>query len=460
MIAAMRVGWTRWNLWRAQSINRRIFSATLTVASVTVLVKATGAFKLVAVAHVFGTSDSLDAFLIAFLLPTFIAEVIGASVNSALIPTYIEVREAHGRTAAQELFSGVVALSALLLCSAGALMLMAHRALLRLIGSGFDAGKLALADSLFVIMLPLAVLIGINSIWRAVLNACGRFALAAAVPGITPIVTILLLIGGARTWGVYALAIGAVAGTAVEMFLVGRGLLQQGMRLQPAWPQMNPAMKQVIHQFAPMLTGAVLAGGSLLIDAAMAATLGSGSVAALSYGQKLTLVIVAIGPMALSTAALPHFSLMTAMGDSAGVRNTIRAGWKLILAATVPLTLLLVYFSGPLVRVLFQKGAFTEADTQLVAAVQSCALLQIPFAMLSAFLARLVSSLKANRILMWGAMINLTLTGVLDYSLMQWRGVPGIALAAALVSMIGCCYLWLAVRSITSSTSARYRSTV
>lgn len=460
MLPAMRVGLNRWNLWRAQSINRRIFSATLTVGSVTVLVKATGAAKLIAVAHVFGTGDALDAFLIAFLLPTFIAEVIGASINAALIPTYIEVREARGSAAAQELFSGVVALGGILLCSAGALMLLTHRVLLRLIGSGFGAGKLALADSLFVIMLPLAVLLGINTVWRAALNACGRFALAAAVPAVTPVLTILLLIGGAKTWGVYALAVGAVGGTLVEMSLVGWGLMQQRVRPRPAWPRMNPAMKQVIHQFAPMLTGAVLAGGSLLIDPAMAAMLGRGSVAALSYGQKLAAVILAIGPVALSTAALPHLSLMTATGDSAGVRNTVRSGWKPILAVTVPVTLLLIQFSGPLVRLLFEKGAFTQADTQLVATVQRCALLQIPFAMLSAFLARLVSSLKANRILMWGAMINLTLTAVLDYLLMQWRGVPGIALAGALVSMIGCCYLWLAVRSITSRMSARYRSTV
>jgi putative peptidoglycan lipid II flippase len=424
-------------------VNRRIFSATLTVAALTVLVKAAGAAKLIVVAHVFGTADALDAFLIAFLLPSFLAEVIGASLNSALIPTYIEVREQQGKQAAQELFSGAVALNALMLSSLAVVTLAAHRPLLRLIGSGFSASKLALADSLFLAMLPLAVLMGISTVWRAALNAGHRFALAAGAPMMTPLVTVGLLAGGART--IYTLAAGAVAGTLLEMALVGYGLKRQGIGLMPRWRGVTPALTRVLREFAPMLASALLTGGAVLIDPAMAATLGPGSVAALGYGKKLAAVILAIGPLALSTAALPHLSLMTAQGDTAGVRRTLRAYSRLLLIAGLPLTLLLVRFSDPLVRLMFQKGAFTESDTRLVAAIQSFALLQIPFAMLMAFVARLISSLKANRVLMWGALINLALTPALDYGLLRWRGVAGIALAGTVVSAVTVVYFWMAL---------------
>src|SRR5260370_31881424 len=97
------------------SVQWRIFGNTLTVAGFTALVKVCGAAKIVVTAGYFGTADTLDAFLIAFLIPSFVAEVAAGSLGPSLIPTLIEVRERRGEDAARHFCGAVLAATAGLL---------------------------------------------------------------------------------------------------------------------------------------------------------------------------------------------------------------------------------------------------------------------------------------------------------------------------------------------------------
>jgi putative peptidoglycan lipid II flippase len=180
--------------------------------------------------------------------------------------------------------------------------------------------------------------------------------------------------------------------------------------------------------------------------------LGQGSVAAFNYGGKFTALLLGVGSMAISTAVLPHFSRMVAVNDWQGVRHTLATYTRLILLVTLPLTLLLVYFSEPLTRLLFQRGAFTDADTLLVSRVQALFVLQIPSLSLGIMVVRLISALKANHVLMWGTVLNLSLNVMLNYALMQRLGVEGLALSLSLMHVVSTAYLvFMAWRSMAAA---------
>ena len=123
------------------------------------------------------------------------------------------------------------------------------------------------------------------------------------------------------------------------------------------------------------------------------------------------------------------------------MRHTLRTYVRLILLTTVPLTLLCIYLSEWLVQVIFERGAFTMADTQVVSQVQAFLLLQIPLYLVGILIVRLVSALKANWVLMWGCVINFVVNVVLNYVLMQWLQVAGIALSTSLVYLVSVIYL-------------------
>jgi putative peptidoglycan lipid II flippase len=423
------------------SINRRIFGATAIVAVATLAVASTTVAREQFVAASFGTSDALDAFLIAILLPQIVNNVVAGSFNLAFVPTYVRVREGEGQDAAQRIFSSMLAISIGLFALVTVLLAVAAPRLLPLLGFGFGTAKLLLTRQLFYLLLPIVVANGLLTIWASMLNAGERFALAAFAPVVVPLCSVIALRGFGGAWGIRALAFGTVAGFALQCCLLGWALRRQGLRLWPRWYGLEPALRRVLGQYLPIALSGALLSGMAVVDQVVATGLGPGSVAALSYGHKLSTLIIGISAAALGTAVLPYFSRMVAVGDWAGVRNTLKTYAGLILLATVPLAGLLYLGSGPIVRLLFERGAFTAGDTALVARVQAMYVLQIPVYTLNFFLFRLLSSLRSNRTLLWVSVIDAVANVALDYLLARTLGVAGIALATTLVYLLSACLL-------------------
>ena len=441
MKSTVQVGLDWWEEWQKRSVNTSIFGAMVTVGGITMCAKLAASAKDVVIAMQFGTSDALDAFLIAFVLPAFAINLIGGSLNAALIPTYIQVQAQEGTQAAQHLLSSVMVWTIGVLVALSVVLALTSPYLLPLMGSGFTADKLALVQSLYYMMLPTLVLGGIATIWSALLNACDRFALAAVVPVATSLVTVLIVVGMAERWDSYTIALGMVLGALVETAVLGWGLSREGVSLVPRWHGASPAVKQVLGQYVPMVAGAFLMGGVNLVSQSMAAMLSPGSVSALSYGNKVTNLMLGIGALAVSTAVLPHFSRMVAVRDWRGLRHTLLTYSRWLLIGTLPVTVALIYYSESVVAVVFQRGAFSSADTHLVGQIQVMYLLQIPLYVVSMLFVRLISALKANQVFMWGNAINLSMCILLTYVLMQRFGVIGIALATSLMYLISCGFL-------------------
>lgn len=423
------------------SINSRIFSAIFTVAICTGVVKLAGLAKVVAVAGRFGTGDDLDAWLIAFLVPAFLADAVAGSVSASLVPAFVEVREHQGSASAQRLLSSVttVLLASLFLVSLAAAWLAP--AIMLPLAPGFGEKKLELTVALMRTMLPIAVLGGIASVWRGILNAEENFAVAALIPILTPLAVISFLFSGGRTIGVSALAYGTVCGCAGELCAVAFALRHKGFSLKLRWHGADPVLKRVFSQYAPMIAATIVIGASAMVDQSMAARLGSGSVSVLTYGLRLVALVTALGPTVVSTAVFPHFSRLVALGDYGELRHSLKTVLLALLLCTIPLAAGLLVFSEPAVRILFKHGAFAESDATMVVGVQRLALFQIPFYILAAPMVRLLSALKANHYLLRAAVLHLGMTTGLDYVFMRLWGVAGIGFATAIVAAVYFCYL-------------------
>jgi len=274
---------------------------------------------------------------------------------------------------------------------------------------------------------------GLVTNWEALLNSCERFGLPAIAPAAVSVGTLSVIWICGSQWGIYALAAGTLAGMAVQLVLLGRSLKQLGFAILPAWHGMDASVKRVIGQYLPMIAGSVLFCSTILVDQAMAGTLPPGSVSTLNYGNKLVALAVGVGSTALGTAVLPYFSKMTAQGDWRGVRHTLKTYTWLILLVTVPATAAGIYLSRPMVGMLFQRGHFTVEDTLAVSWVQQMYFLQIPFNSLSLLYVRMISSLKGNGIVMWGALLGFCMNVLLNFALMRVMGVAGLALSTSLV---------------------------
>jgi putative peptidoglycan lipid II flippase len=415
----------------ALPVNRRILRAAASVGVAGILVKLVATLKEVAVAGVYGRSDAMDAFLVAALIPTLLVNLVAESMNQALVPTLIRVREREGRESAERLFASCTLWLCLLLATASVLILLTSHAFFPLLAAEFPPAKLALSRQLFYALVPIVLMTGIATHCTAVLNSFERFVLPALAPVVISLSIIVGALGFGARFGIVAMVWATLFGSLAHVVLVVGMMARHGYRFRLRWYGMTEPVREVGRQYGPVLLSGVVSSGGLLVDQAMAAMLVSGSVAALAYANRFVSVVLTLFAGAISTAIIPYFSQMVAHSDWRGCRASVHYWLRRTALVSVPVALMLIAGARPLVRIFFEHGAFHAADTEVVTRVLRMYALQIPFYIVSRVDYRLLVALRRTDLIFWCGTINLALDVLLNLLFMRWLGVAGIALATS-----------------------------
>jgi putative peptidoglycan lipid II flippase len=429
-------------LFQGGSINRRIFRAAASVTAAGILVKIVATLKEIAVAGAYGRSDAMDAFLAAALIPNLLINLISESMNQALVPTLIRVREREGHDRAQELLSNSMLWMCVLLAAVSMAMALGARGFFPLIASHFAAAKMDLAVRIFYALLPVVLVTGIATNCTAVLNTFDRFAMPALAVAINPVVIIAGALLLSSRLGIWAMVYATLAGALLHAAVVAGMMDSRGYRFRLRWHGMTEATREVAHQYGPVLLSGVVASGGLLVDQSMAAMLPAGSVSALVYAGRFVGVVLTLLAGAVSTAVTPYFSRMIALGDWAGCRHTLRTWVRLTALVSAPIALGLIAGAHPLIRLTLQHGAFSSGDTAVVAPVLMMYAVQIPFFVCSRVFYRFLVAMRRTDLIFYCGALNLALDIVLNLVLMRWFGVAGIALATSLWTVSTFLFLW------------------
>jgi len=108
----------------------------------------------------------------------------------------------------------------------------------------------------------------------------------------------------------------------------------------------------------------------------------------------------------------------------------------------LPITCILVFWSEPMTRLLFERGTFTARDTGVVSSVATGLATQIPFFLVGIVGVRLLNAMGKSRSIMLICLVNMLVNVVANYVLMKYMGVSGIALSTSLVYLISCALIF------------------
>jgi putative peptidoglycan lipid II flippase len=263
------------------------------------------------------------------------------------------------------------------------------------------------------------------------LNSVDRFAAAAATPTLLNLFLIAALLmmdrfgwhdGRALAWAVTA------AGLAQFLWLMF-SCARAGLALRLPWPRLTPQVRHTLSIMGPAAVGAGVTQVNLLISTALASFLPGGSVSYLYYADRLNQLPLGVVGIAVGTAILPPLSRQLRLGDHAGAVATQNRGLELALLLTLPAAVALAVLAQPIFAVLFQRGAFTPADTAATAAALAAYAAGLPAFVLvkvlaPAFFARHDTKTPV-KVAIAAVAVNLALTLIL----MQFLAHVGIALA-------------------------------
>jgi len=342
--------------------------AFMTVGAWTMLSRVLGFGRDILIALFLGAGPAADAFLVAFALPNmfrrFFAE---GAFNVAFVPMFSK-RVERGEDAEGFARDAMTGLGAMVL----ALVLLAQLfmpAFVLAMASGFAADdRLDMAVAMGRVVFPYILFISLAALASGVLNALGKFWAAAAAPVLLNIVLIAAMGGTALLGGdvIRALVWGVPVAGIAQLVLVWGAARRAGITLVPRMPRMTSDLKRLAIIAAP----AALAGGVVQVNLLVGRQVASyteGAVAWLSYADRLYQLPLGVVGIAIGVVLLPDLSRRLAADDRAGGIATINRATEFTLALTLPSAVALMVIPGPLVSVLFERGAFGPEDSAATA---------------------------------------------------------------------------------------------
>lgn len=350
------------------SQSRRMARAAGTVMVAFILSRVLGLAREMVIARQFGTSLELAAYLAAFRVPDFIFYLIaGGALGSAFIPTFTQYLTVENEGQAWELASAVFNLLALALTVVAIVAAMLAPLLARLIVPGFDPATQALTAQLMRVMLLAPVLFGISGLAMGVLHSHQHFVAPALAPAFYNLsIIVMALVWGPRM-GVRALAAGVVVGALLHLLIQVPMLARVGARYTPVLGINHPGVREVGRLMGPRILGLAAVQINFVVNTILASGLGAEALPALNYAWLLMMLPQGVFAMALATVAFPTFSELVARDDTVGLRHTLSTYLRMVLYLTVPASVGLLLLRTPVIEVLLQRGAFTDASTEAVA---------------------------------------------------------------------------------------------
>lgn len=333
------------------------------IAALTVVSKVLGFVREASLAAVFGATGATDAYLVGQTIPGLIFASVGAALGTTFIPVYAQVQRERGQEGAFAMTDSVInatVLASLAFIAAGELL---ASPLTRLVAPGFQGPVYALTVDLTRIMFPMVLFQALNGVLTGMLQTEGNFLVPAAVTlGFNLLVIGSILVLGPRL-GIGAVAAGTVVAFGMQMALQLPAMRRLGYHWRPRLDWRDPGLTRMLGLSLPVLIGTSVGQLGLIVDRVLASHLSAGSVAALSYANKLMLLVPTILGTAITTVMYPTLAKLTAEGSWERYSVAFSEAVRIINFLMLPVATGMAVLSVPLVRLAFERGAFDPAAT-------------------------------------------------------------------------------------------------
>jgi putative peptidoglycan lipid II flippase len=408
----------------------------LTVSSGTLASRLLGFVRDSALAALLGAGAAADAFLAAFQLVNVIRRLLTeGGLNAALVPAWLRVRETGGATAAAAFAGRVLGTIATILIVASALLALVMPLVIAVLAPGF-AGRetLQLAVDNARLMLPYLAFAGPVTVMMALLNAQGRFALTAFSPllfNIALIAVMVVLLVAKPSAAQAAQVIAATVGVAGLLQLAVLVLRRGETIATPLRISFDKEIRGFLAKAAPGMM-ASSAPQLLMVAGAIIASSSPSAVSWLYFANRLVELPLGIVGVAMGTVLIPELTRAVRGEDRAAIAHAESRGLELAVGLALPATLGLMVLSEPIVRLLFEHGAFTADDTVATARVLMWLTLALPAHVLVKALSPAFFAREDTMSPLVAALKSVVLAIAAAFLLSHWYGADGIAAAIAL----------------------------
>lgn len=402
------------------------------VSALTLVAQVIGFGSSVAIAQILGASRATDAYYLGLSVPMLVYGIFLTSARQCGIPTLTE-ESSRSRSAfvdaSSQLISATLVVSTIISAAAAAVAI----GVLPLTGSH---ALVSMARVKIVELAPLGVLGAMIGAMACVLAVRNRFAVAALVLGIDPLLRIVLLVATGKALGTDALVIANLAGNAAAVLVMWGLIRHEGIPLSLRSPLRSPFVRRVLAIGAPLVLSTSILQVNPVIDRGMAGGLGSGTITALELGLRLFGVPMLLVGATLIGPVIATWSARKATFGWPALRDSVNRATDIFAVITPPVMVIGIALRHQIVDAMYQGGAYSVHATNETATVFAMLMLGLPASLLTLAFSTLFVIEKQPKFCLQAGMANVVLNVVLNFALRPVWGVGGIALSTSVTLSI------------------------
>ena len=327
-------------------------------------------------AGMFGAGTAYDAFVVAFRIPNLLRDLFGEGALSAAFVTVFSDYDAN-RTEKQtwQLASNVLVFFAIALSIITILGIYMAGPLVSVLAPDFAevSGKASLTTKLTMIMMPFLIFISLSAVVMGILNTKGKFfvpAMASSYFNLGSViggVGLALLLPRFGQPAIVGMAIGTLVGGMLQLGTQLPSLFKTGFIFRPHLRLTDPGLKRILRLMIPATIGLSATQLNIFINTNFASSCTEGSISWLNYAFRLVQLPIGVFGVAFSIATIPVLARHAATKDIQGMRETLVSSLTMVFCLTIPATAGLIILAAPIIRLIFERGAFTSGDTMATA---------------------------------------------------------------------------------------------
>ena len=433
-----------------------LYRAFATVGGLTLVSRLLGFVRDILIAAALGSGVVADAFFGAFRFPTLFRRLFGeGAINAAIVPLCAKRLEGDGQGEARKFAEEAFSVLFFTLVVLSVIVMVAMPWLMIVLAPGFisEPAKYDLAVLLSQIAFPYLLCMSLVALLSGVLNSLNRFWAAAAAPILLNIVlisaiTIAIWMGFSQRFGAgIILSAGVTIAGVAQLTMLWIAVRRAGLNISLRWPRYTPGVKRLVELGIP----GVLAGGITQINIVVGtiiASLQAGAVSYLYYADRLYQLPLGIVGVAIGVVLLPELSRKLRAGEHDTAMASQNRSLEFALMLTLPAAIALVIAAEPIIRVLFERGAFLPSDTAATAAALSAFAIGLPgFVLIKVFQPAFFAREDTKTPMRYAAvnMVVNVIGSIGLFYLFKSMGHPphvGIALATSIAGWINALLLW------------------
>ena len=411
------------------------------------LSKVLGFVRDVLVAKIFGATYIVDVAQLVENVLLNIVSFITSPISIPLVPELTHARlqsERDYRTLLSSVF-GLFSIVGLVLFTAVAVF---PQMFVTLFSGGFKGAVDAYAEYTYRWMAALSVIIVISATIKTALIVKKDFVLLSFSDVLMNVVVISGLLFGARQMELPILKTGAQLVSALALWVYFA--IREKWFILPRYGHWDPRVKSLLKQAGPLFIGSATDMLLTLIDRTMASFLPEGSIASLAYAQKIFLLPLGVWAIQIAESSYPYIVSAFATSDVGKGYRLARGAIQRILFFIVPAVAGLLLLAPSIVRIIYQRGAFTAANTALVARVLQGYMGVLLFSSVQYIETRLFYARRNTMTPMFISVASLGMNVALNYlfGFVLHLGAYGLAIASSIAAFVSMTLMYLVYRRI------------